>query len=135
MWKFGFFTRDKRWTEGKLDHQGQRPVSSELVTSLFYLVQSVCSASVTKPAHPPTSPPTKWRRREAMTASKRHLAPQTKPNNPQREHYSYIANNTLLFAQQHFDEKFLLGSTVTSLLRLYGHLLHMLSGPHPGEQQ
>lgn len=129
------FPRDKRWTEGKLDHQGQRPVSSELVTSLFYLVQSVCSAPVTKPAHPPTSPPTKQRRREAMTASKRHLAQQTKPNNPQREHYSYIANNTLLFAQQHFDEKFLLGSTVTSLLRLYGHLLHMLSGPHPGEQQ
>lgn len=86
----------------------------------------LCSASVTEPAHPPTSPPTKRRRREAMTASKRHLAPQTKPNKPQRKHYSYIANNTLLFAQQHFDKKFLLGSSDLITEALWTFIAHVI---------
>lgn len=49
------------------------------------------SASVTKPALSPTSPPTEQTRREHVPVLKWQLTPQTKLNNPQREHYS---NNT-----------------------------------------
>lgn len=61
------------------------------ITSLPNVISVGCSASVTETPHQLTSPPTEQSRKEHMTVFKSKLIPQTKLNNPQREHY---CNNT-----------------------------------------
>lgn len=83
-----FNAREKCRKESKVDEKGSCVLKycPNCIYSLW-----AGSASVTKPAHPPTSPPTEQSRREHAPALKWQLTPQTKLNHPQREHYS---NNT-----------------------------------------